>query len=210
MAMLQDAKDIVRTPKLPPDLLEYVRHGREERNLEYKERLNWSKKGDQHKLVKAALAMSNIRDGGVIVVGVKADGSPVGLAKTEAMSLQHDSVAPVINEYAEPYSSLIVTVGHDPDDPDRWFVVIQVREFDEYPVICKRNGIDLRGGALYTRSTKMHASAEVSSVAEMKEILDLAIEKGIRAFNLRSTAAGLTTATGQQHKEEFDRQLRDL
>lgn len=194
--------------ELPRDLLEYVRHGREERNLEYKERLDWSKKEDQHKLVKAALAMGNIRDGGVIALGVRADGFPVGLAEAEATPFQHDALAPVVNEYAEPYSDLTVTVGHDPDDPDRWFVVIQVREFDEYPVICKRDGIDLRRGALYTRSTKMHASAEVSSVAEMKEILDLAAEKGIRAFNLRSAAAGLTT--GPQHKEEFEKQLGEL
>lgn len=38
---------------LPQELLEYVHHGREERNLEYKENLDWDDRGHQAKLVKA-------------------------------------------------------------------------------------------------------------------------------------------------------------
>jgi predicted HTH transcriptional regulator len=190
--------------------MDYVRHGREERNLEFKERLDWSKSEGRNNLIKAALAMSNIRDGGVIVLGVRNDGTPVGLSAKEAVVFDHDALAPVINEYAEPYTRLVVTSGHDPDDGGRWFVVIQIQEFHEYPVICKRDGTDLRRGALYTRSTKMNASAEVASVAEMKEILDLAVEKGIRAFNLRAASAGIPLPSTPTAREQYERQLGKL
>jgi hypothetical protein len=40
----------------------------------------------------------------------------------------------------------------------------------------------LRGGAVYTRTRRMYECAEVPGQAEMRELLELAIEKGLRKF----------------------------
>jgi len=53
------------------DLCEWVRIGEERRNLEYKRPRRWDEDGAKAIVTKAALAMSNIRDGGWIVIGVE-------------------------------------------------------------------------------------------------------------------------------------------
>ncbi|MGB2696865.1 MAG: RNA-binding domain-containing protein, partial [Candidatus Zixiibacteriota bacterium] len=57
----------------PPqkELLELVKSGREERNLEYKASKDWKDHTTKAKITKTILGMANIRDGGVIVLGVE-------------------------------------------------------------------------------------------------------------------------------------------
>jgi len=198
------------TVVLPQELLEYIHHGREERNLEYKEHLDWEQGPDQAKLVKAVLGMSNIRDGGVVVIGVKEDGTAVGMSEEEVRRFTQDAVAAVVSEFAAPYADLTATAGRHPEDESRWFVIVQVKEFDEVPVLCKRDGNGLRKGALYTRGRRIHETAEVRSEAEMREILEMAVEKGIRAFYGRIEAAGLRVGSVVEHRQQFETQLRGL
>jgi hypothetical protein len=48
-------------------ILENIYHGREERNLEYKQTMSWTEASTKAKITKCVMAMSNIRDGGSIV-----------------------------------------------------------------------------------------------------------------------------------------------
>lgn len=59
----------------PESLLKNFRRGREQRNLEFKELLEWDQPQHRAKVEKSVLGMSNGRDGGVLVVGVEDDGS---------------------------------------------------------------------------------------------------------------------------------------
>lgn len=124
--------------------------------------------------------MCNIRDGGAVVVGVEQQGQgfrTVGLDESQLESFTQDGVSSHINEYADPFVELSVShVSHEEHN----FVVIQVKEFAEIPVICKKDGrLKLRKGAIYTRTRRMHESAEVPGQVEMREILDIAVEKNI-------------------------------
>jgi hypothetical protein len=162
------------------ELRELVYHGREERNLEYKGPVAWVDPEIKAKLTKGALAMSNIRDGGAIVVGVEQAGevfTPVGLTPEQLDSFTQDEVASHVNNFADPYVELTVSRG---EIGTLHFVIVQVREFAEVPTICRRDGIGLRKGAIYTRTRRMHETAEVPSQAEMREILDMATENGLR------------------------------
>ena len=50
----------------------YVVHGREERYLEYKRSMTWTGNNlTKVKIAKAMMAMANLKDGGVIVVGMQ-------------------------------------------------------------------------------------------------------------------------------------------
>jgi predicted HTH transcriptional regulator len=53
------------------ELIQFITHGREERNLEYKGRVGWSDSNIKSKITKTILAMSNLEYGGIIVVGVE-------------------------------------------------------------------------------------------------------------------------------------------
>jgi len=59
-------------------------------------------------------------------------------------------------------------------------------------VICKKDGMEkLRRGAVYTRSRRMPETVEVPGQVEMREILDLALEKRSRAFARHAERMGL-------------------
>lgn len=172
----------------------------------------WTDELCKAKITKAILAMSNIKDGGVIIVGMKEledkAFSPVGLSDADASTFTHDDIASCVKDYADPYAEF--TVRPITCDGKR-FVCIQVKEFDESPVICKRHGRDLEKGTIYTRPRTKNESAPVSSYAEMREILDVATDKAVRKQWSRLPCAGLMpTAPSEDAKQRFAEQRKDL
>lgn len=91
------------------ELLDLILHGREERNLEYKESLNWDSTETRAKVTKACLALANLPDGGALVLGEKKDGEqyvPEGMAAADRDSFTQDDVSAHVNEYASPFVEL--------------------------------------------------------------------------------------------------------
>jgi len=172
----------------------------------------WTDKLTKAKITRTILAMSNTRDGGVIVIGMKEKPDkkfePVGLSESEASTFNHDDIATYVRDYADPYVDFIVrTIECD----GRNFVLIQVKEFDEVPVICRKDGIDLRRGAIYHRSRTKNESAEVFSQSEMREIMEIATDKAVRRFLSRAQVAGLLAQpVFQDHRAMFAKQMEDL
>ena len=182
-------------------LIDYlISHGREERNLEYKQSMSWSDIATKVKVTKSAMAMANISDGGYIVFGEKKNGEvyePEGMQKDHADSFKQDDVMDWVNKYADPYVELIVSV--EKRDGKR-FVVIQIQEFDQLPVVCKKDGEDLKCGDVFTRSRRKYETARVGSQTEMREILDLAVDKEIRRLRSRGlvTSVEVVSTTGKE------------
>lgn len=173
--------------------------------------MSWNINLTKTKITRAVLAMSNKRDGGAIVIGMVelADKrfDPVGLSTLDAQTFNHDTMADHIRQYADPYVDFTVrAVKCD----GKQFIIIQVKEFDEIPVICKKDGTDLRNGAMYARSRTKNESAEVSSQSEMREIMDMAVDKGVRKFLTRSRRIGLSVSMPKQDAVMFDKQLEDF
>lgn len=192
-----------------------IEHGKEERNLEYKQSMNWSDARTKAKLTKCILAMANLRDGGDIVVGVGQDGEkfiPKGMEKDDFESFKQDDVSTYINNFADPYVK--IEVVKKTILTNMCFVVIQVEEFEELPVICKRNGGEnLRQGAIYTRSRRRHETSEVRDQSEMREIIEMAVEKGLRKLLTRIQRAGLLKMLGPPKSldsERYDKELGEL
>lgn len=169
------------------------------------------------KVIRAALSLGNLRDGGHIVIGID-DKDPrslgPGLTRTEADSwTDYDALSRKMAEYADPplrfhLSELTLT-------PGSVVAAIEVAEFDDLPHICSRQ-LDptLRKGALYVRTRNVPESAEIPSSTEMREILDLATEKALRSFVQRANNAGLVLNAGSdgphppQSAESFEAQRR--
>lgn len=157
--------------------------GREDLRLEFKSAMRWSDALTKAKITKAALALSNVRDGGYIVIGITQSQKDeaialTGVASDDARSYTEDAIKSYVNEYADPFVDLIV---HRPVCGGMQFVVIYVREFAELPVICKKDGSEgIRRGVIYTRTRRMAESAPCPTQSELREILDLALEKAMR------------------------------
>jgi hypothetical protein len=194
--------------------------GYELRGLELKGR---GTRTDPHlfaKVTRACLSMANLRDGGHVIIGID-DNDPAsmmpGLDAAELASwLSYDDVARRLAEYAEPpirfdLDSCLLPSGAT-------VAVIQVHEFADIPVLCVKDyPTVLRAGACYVRPRRVPETAEIPSAVEMRDLLDLATEKALRAFVERAQRAGLalttaapSTTAGPSASERFLSQRRDI
>ena len=191
------------------DITNLILWPREERNLEFKCSMNWNEAPTKAKLTKSVLAMANLRDGGHIVLGVERqpDDSyvPVGMKQDDLDSFVQDNLSAHFSEYADPYIEVNL-LKHMIDA--RPFCILRVNEFAELPVVCKKDGAEkLRRGATYVRSRRIPETVEVPSQVEMREILDLAVEKRSRGFVRQAERMGFVQ---QSRPNQFVEQLKAL
>ena len=155
-----------------------VEGAEESPGLEFKGPMPWS----EATFVKDILALSNVVDGGWLIVGVKDETCErVGLTDEQIATFVADTMRDQIGNYADPsvrFSRFIVT-GAD----QKKFVVIRVHSFDQDPVICKKQKYDVHAGKLYYRSNVAKPqSAEVSNSTDMRTIVEAAIARRLRAL----------------------------
>lgn len=145
------------------------------------------------RIIRAVLALSNRRDGGWIIVGVAQDEND--RPRLDGMSDQHleswseDNLTQLLSNYGEPRPQVRFEIY---EYNKAGFVVIDVREFETQPILCKKNGGDegsdtLREGALYIRPRGKAQTVENGSMEDMRDVLNLATEKRLR--DLLSTVA---------------------
>lgn len=198
------------------ELIDLLALGHEQRGIEFKGPGDATDKAFRAKVIRASLAMANRRDGGYAVIGIDdkdpAAGGPGLTTQQITQWTNYDDLATWFGEYADPAFTFEVAARQPRQGVD--VVVIQVHEFDDIPVLCKRDyGTILSRGALYTRS---HARPETSDAyhhSELRELLDLAIEKGLRRFVEQTHRAGLQITPapdGPYDVEQFSAQLGDL
>ena len=186
----RDCQHMVVMSNLDP-MSKLIEHGHEERSLEYKQSAPWDEL--KLKIAKTAMGMANIRGGGTIVIGeAKKDGGyvPEGMLEEDLATYGEDEVQAYVNRFADPY---VRTELQQVKWNEKTFLAVVVHEFDELPVICKRDcSPSMRQGAIYTRSYRMPETCEVRSQSEMREIVEMAVEKGMLSFveSHRSSLSG--------------------
>jgi predicted HTH transcriptional regulator len=188
-----------------------VEAGHETRNIEFKPAFEWDGPASswlRDKVIRAVLGMSNTRDGGTIIVGIKEDskGIPISEGVSEAQRAtfeRYDDIKGVIDGYGGGIEFDIAEAKHD----GKQFVVITVGEFRLAPIICRKDGQEhsdgkrlLVRGEVYARAKSGTDSTIRATEVEMQEIIELAIDKGRR--NL--TERGWHSETSAQ--SEFSKQ----
>jgi hypothetical protein len=165
-------------------------------------------------VLRAMHGLVNIRDGGYVLVGVDDSANPSGLSASDLATWNHDDLADQVARYAQPViefdSAAVIPSGHTLP-----ILVVAVREFAEVPVICQRDRPEpgakgrlfLRGGALYVRRRGKPSTSEVPDAAEMRELLDLAMEKRLSAFLGVAQRAGLQVG-GERDVDAYDEELK--
>lgn len=187
--------------------------GRETAGVEFKGPGQLSNRRLMAQVVRALLAMANRQGGGSVIIGVEDNGvtiSPVGLSAVELVSWNFDAVADQIARYADPSVNFgLETKGYNGGR----YVVIEVEEFSDIPVLCKRSYDDvLRDGACYVRTRRKPETSEIPTQTEMRDLLDLAIDKGVSLYLERARRLGLyipPDGTYPSDQDQFDEQLGD-
>src|SRR6266849_3226050 len=180
----------------------------ESQSIEFKESSPWPTL--QYKIIKTALAMANLRDGGVIVIGASEREKRwdlTGISAEDLASYDVDEVIDGIHRFASPaIKTEIVLV---PYRNDQTFLAINVHEFDETPIVCRRDGpsqTNLKQGVVYIRPAGRARTSEVRSAEEMHDLLELAAEKRARRFLETSRRIGLEAPS----RKSFDEELQGL
>jgi predicted HTH transcriptional regulator len=167
------------------------------------------------KVVRAMIGMSNRRDGGYIVIGVDDQRGliqPVGLSAADLVTWTYDGIADFVAEHAEPAIEFeVATVELD----GKSYVLIQVMEFAEVPVLCSRDLSEgsvsiLRQGACYIRPRRKPETVEIRTYADMRDLFDLATEKGVRRFFATARRAGVEATPEVTSQALFDAQISDF
>lgn len=149
-------------------------------------------------LAKDILAMSNVRDGGHIIIGLE-DGTfeRQGLTPEQRATYDINRMRDQMAKFADP--KVVFVVEFPKDVAGKEYAVIRVLPFDEVPVICAVDAADLLKGRLYYRNTNGKVeSAPVSNAHDMRDIITTAAQRLMR----RLSAAGFTVTTEPDSAEE--------
>lgn len=187
--------------------------GEQSRNVEIKRTMSWDNPDTQAKIVKAILGMSNIRNGGFLILGFEQSGNtfePQGMDDDHLQTFDYDVVSGEVARYADPFVVFTMEPVVDPEE-NFTFLVFTIQEFEEIPVICTRNGREnLREGTIYTRSRRVPSTVSVPSQSEMREILSIATEKGIRKYIEQSVRAGIRFDDESETSDPYDEELEGI
>jgi len=168
--------------------------GHELRSFEVKGPGSINDKAYVAKVARAAMAMGNIRDGGQICLGIdntKLAAMLPGLTAEQVTEwTNYDNVSDQLAKYSDPPPTFRI----DPFTLTNCVavVVLDVEEFDSGVHICKKDYAgELQTGQIYVRPRGKPRSVQVPTLADMRDLTDLAVDKGVRDFVRRAGAAGL-------------------
>ncbi|MGC2744312.1 MAG: ATP-binding protein [Candidatus Angelobacter sp.] len=184
----------------------------ESHRIDFKESAEWTLLRD--KLVKTVLGMGNLRDGGIVIVGVSernANWEITGIRAEHLESYDADVMLGYFSTFVSPFAQVdVVQVLHDA----RNFLAVQIHEFQEIPLVCKRNGAapnheGLFEGSVYVRPTGgVPRTTRVMDAQQMHDLLELAAEKKARGMIRR--ARTFEMAVPEIDNVAFDRELEGL
>jgi predicted HTH transcriptional regulator len=189
--------------------------GSEDRNREYKQSFPWQRSTHTNtmaKVTKTILAMANLQDGGHIIIGVEEDNNdpnkfiPSGLTDAHLQTYAFEEIADYVRPYADPFVRMYL----DQIEMDGMtFVVITIPGFEGVPVICKRSHSNiLSEGNIYYRPRGGRPRSEpISNYSDMRDLIDLSVDYGVRDFLARRKRVDSILATDE---EQFDEELGDF
>ena len=167
------------------ELVRIVRMEGENGDIDAKAPVSWDGADQSAGLAKDIAAFANSRNGGYVVIGKKENESggfdPIGVSEEQAATFDTTKVAQWVNSRFSPQIRLTC---YPPQEVDgKLFVVIEVLEFDDVPIMCmksfpgpKKGDHLLKEKTIYVRNANA-ASAPLATVDEMRTLVGLATKK---------------------------------
>lgn len=174
-------------------------------SVDFKESASWTTL--KWKVVKTVLGMGNLRDGGLIVIGVSERRSTwklEGISARSRATFDADAMAAMFDKYVSPAPAVEVVLH---ERASKHYLVLDIGEFEEIPFVCKRNGPageGLEQGSFYHRPLGgVPRTEKVNSAEDLRPILQVAAEKGARRIVADSMQIGLIgSATPPEPSDE--------
>ena len=181
----------------------------ESQGVDFKESAPWTSL--KWRITKTTLAMGNLRDGGIIIVGVSERGDSweiAGISEEDRSTYDVDTIIDQTNSFVSPHADLAIVIL---EYHGKKFLTLQVNEFLETPLVCKKNGPAESGlveGAVYLRTPGMARTTRITNASQMHDLLELAAEKRARRILEVGRRVGLAPAISVS--QEFDKELDGL
>ncbi len=192
------------------DLIERLARG-ETPGTEFKGPGRRSDKAFAVKVARAALAMANRRDGGVVVLGVD-DARPLaspGLSADElAEWMDRDRLGDLWGTYCD---GAMDVEPRRVDLDGKVFVVLFVAEFATVPILCRQDypGTLIRGACYVRAHGGRVESRPIRTEVEMRQLIDLAADKRLAAYVASAHRAGTALIPADRAVEPTDDELFD-
>lgn len=173
----------------------------------------------KYRIAKAAQAISNTRDGGNIIIGVKQrKGSPTilqGVTADIERTYDHETVYEAINKFASPPIEIQTQIV---EYEGKRFVAIAVPPFSRTPTVCRsatppgvhRDEV-MRPGDVFIRPTDRIGTRKVQTAADMDELLQRATAR--RATEMLETVGAPCHAKEPPiptNRERLDAEVDDI
>jgi len=180
----------------------------EVRAVEYKRSESFSSL-ESH-IIKTSMAMANLRDGGLIIIGVARQPSGLvrtGISAADLNTYDADVILSAINKYAAPaVDAVVATVEHKKED----YVVIFIEEFSATPIICAKDSAWGNAGSIYIRPRGFVETRTPRSGQELDELIDLAAEKRAARMIRQHVSLSAVVSPPQPSNAAYDREIAGL
>lgn len=180
-----------------------IEGGTETQKMDFKESCPW----DKDSFAKDILAFSNVRGGGYIIIGIREIDGGIerqGISDEHLETYDLETMLDQLSSYADPRIDIALDPVEDAKNNKNYLIII-AKEFQDIPVICKKDSRETNKGVIYYRNTdRRPESAPVSNSSDMKDIIDLAAVKRMKRYR----ELGLTPESTD--KELFDKELEEL
>jgi len=174
----------------------------ESQKLEFKAPCEWN----VERFAKDILALSNVRDGGYIIIGISQTEKGFdmkGVSEEQKKTFNVEIMKDQISEFADPFVDFEVEFPKDKKGNE--YVLIIVKEFRDIPVICKKNSKETKKGVIYYRNVhRRPESAPIANSYDMKQLIELAAIKMMRRWR------ELGLMVPQIDQEKFDQELGEI
>lgn len=185
----------------------------ETNNRDFKSAVFWEEKREE--FVKDLIAFANTRGGGELYVGWNPDDEAYsGLSEAQLKSFDSTIISEQVNKYAASPVDLTVT---EMEYEGKKLVRIKVKEFASEPILFGKmlhasggQHILAREGDIWIRDNA--ATVRVSSAAQMRDILERALEKRANdiANSVYRIVRGLDVKETVREDQKYEKDVRDF
>jgi hypothetical protein len=174
----------IRGTLSPDELIRIVKMAGESDEIDAKGPIAWDNGVESAGLTKDIAAFANSRNGGIIVIGKKQEKTgqfdTTGVTQEQAVTFETTKVAQWVNNHLSPPVRLVCYPAVECDG--KRFVVIEVLEFDDVPVMCVKsfqrpNSSEnlLKEQTIYVRNA--NAASAPLGLKELPSLIGLATKK---------------------------------
>lgn len=166
------------------------------------------------RLLKTIMAMANLRDGGLVLVGIAERENTwelTGIEPDHLATFDYDDIVDQLGKYASPQVNVDIVV-HNHDDGN-CYLAFHVHQFNESPVVCRSNSPNdvkpkdrLAAGEIYVRpTTGIPRTEKVTDAARLHDLLELAAE--YRARRMLEVGKRIGLVPGETSASLYDAEL---